>query len=76
MIKFDAATQEKEKTAADLMMEAALASDEAEAMRLVEKQAASIANLMASIHGGDWLVKVDHQKQAVMIWSLPPLMRS
>lgn len=36
------------------------------AMR-IERDAASIANAMAMIHGGEWRIEIDHQHQLVLI---------
>lgn len=33
----------------------------------IERDAASIANAMAMIHGGEWRVEIDHQHQMVLI---------
>lgn len=33
----------------------------------IERDAASIANAMASIHGGEWRVQIDHQHRLVLI---------
>lgn len=34
----------------------------------VERAAASIARTMAQVHGGEWLILIDHQRRAVLIW--------
>lgn len=35
--------------------------------KTIQKDAASIANAMRSIHGGDWRIQIDHQGGFVMI---------
>lgn len=33
----------------------------------IERDAASIASAMRSIHGGEWRIEIDHQHQLVLI---------
>lgn len=68
MIRFVPKAPVIEKSAADKMMDDALESDEMRLMNKIERESASIANLMTSIHGGAWRSRVDHQRKMVLIW--------
>lgn len=45
----------------------AIASEPQDTAKRIERDAASIARAMASIHGGDWRVQIDHQAGLVAI---------
>lgn len=68
MIRFAPKVPVIEKSAADMMMDDALNSDEMLLMKKIERESVSIANLMTSIHGGAWRSRVDHQRKMVLIW--------
>lgn len=36
----------------------------------VERAASRIAIEMARMHGGDWQVRIDHQRRSVLVWAL------
>lgn len=67
MIKYVSGEEVLEKSVVDHMMEAALDCDEIKVMRRIERNGNSIANLMASIHGGDWVILIDHHCQYVLV---------
>lgn len=60
MIRFVAIVPEREKNAVERLLSEALSSDRLKTMNDINAHCRIIAEMMASIHEGEWLVQVDH----------------
>jgi len=57
----------REKMRSDEMLAKLLAGSKGDPGHRIHQHATAIANEMASIHGGDWRVQIDHQAGLVAI---------
>lgn len=69
MITYVAGGKVLKKSTVEEMLEQALSCEELKAVREIEKISQRLSDLMGLVHGGDWQVVIDHQRQALMIFS-------
>lgn len=72
MIKFASIQPGKEGDRLEILRVATLNGGVVDNMKRVEKGAAYLADIMASLHGGQWQAQVDHQIGFVHVQRIEP----
>lgn len=68
MIKFARIQPGKEADRVELIRVATLNGGLLAAIRKIDFHANKIAETMTLAHGGEWKIRVDHQRMTVLIW--------
>ncbi len=68
MIKFARIEAGKESDRLELLRVATLNGGLLASMRKIEFKANELAETMASVHGGEWKSRVDHQRMTILVW--------
>ncbi len=72
MISYVSGGKVLKKSAVDEMLEQALSCEELNAAREIEKISQRLSELMALVHGGEWLSQIDHQYGYVLVRKRSP----